>query len=316
MKKFLLALVVLTIASGPAFAFSCENGVIMVHNTGAVYTTPLPVTVTPPCAAFINTVAMGSEGNPTPSQSVPVIWKVYAVFPPLNSPHLKALGWAISGSAVNGGGVVINHNAAADSVFAIPQSFPNAPLVGPLDVGMSHVASVPSSPFGGYWHASVNELWWFDGYAYAGFGGEPQKFSIVANSNPSNQIFSDEVIPSNADPITGYGYLGFGQPGYTFCPTGIVTGACCFTDGTCLMLSAVDCQAQLGSFLGGECSPTLCPVIKYGACCKDLICSVVTSAACTNLGGIYFGDDTLCEPTPCETPVETKSWGQIKNSYR
>jgi hypothetical protein len=315
MKKFLLALVVLTIASGPAFAFTCENGVIMVHNTGAVYTTPLPVTPAPPCVGINNTVAM--EATPA-AQSAPVIWKVYAVFPPANSPHLKALGWAILGSQVNGGGIIISHNAPADSVFAIPNSFPNVPtaLAGPLDVGMSHVASVPSSPFGGYWKNSVNELWWFDGYAYAGAAGEPQKFSVVANSNPANQIFSDEQIPSNADPIAGYGYLGFGQPGHTFCPTGEIVGACCFTDGTCQTLTALACQNLLGSFNGGTCSPTLCPVIKYGACCVGPVCNVVTAAACTNAGGTYYGDDTACEPYPCATPTERTSWGHIKSSYR
>ena len=308
MKKFLMALVVLAIATGPAWAGPNANGVLMVHNTGVQWSTdPFP-TVLPTCAEIVNTVAMGNEGGATPSQSVPVVWKVYAVFPLANSPRLVALGWGLTLSAVDGGGVVITHNDPAPGVFKIVSAGWPPATTGVAEVGMSFPDSARTTP--------VTELWWFDGYAYAGALGEPQMFSVVPHSNPMNQIFSDDQIPSNADPIAGYGTLGFGQPGYTFCPTGEIIGACCFDDGTCQMLSAVACQDLHGSFNGGTCSPTLCPVIKYGACCVGTVCNIVTHDVCTNLGGTYYGDDSLCEPYPCATPTETKTWGQIKNSYR
>lgn len=309
MKKFLMALVVLAIASGPALAGPNENGVLMVHNTGVTYSTdPFP-TVLPTCPEIVNTVAMGSEGGLTPSQSVPVVWKVYAVFPPANSPILKALGWGYNLSAVNGGGIIIEQNGAAPGVFSIISAGWAPATTGIPEVGMSFTDSCRV--------AHVTELWWFSGYAYAGALGEPQMFSLQGHTNPLNQIFSDCVIPANKDAIAGYGSLGFGQPGYTFCPTGEVVGPCCFTDGTCQMLTAVACQGLSGSFVGGEaCTPQLCPVIKYGACCKDMICQVVTSNVCFNIGGTYSGDDTTCDPYPCAVPVEVKSWGQIKSSYR
>jgi len=307
MKKFLMALVVLAIASGPALAGPNENGQLMVHNTGVAWSTdPFP-TVQPACLEIVNTVEMA--GTPA-AQSVPVVWKVYAVFPLANSPRLMTVGWGINFNPVADGGVVIEQNGpAGPGVFNIVSAgWPPALGSTAGDVGMSFTDSTRIS--------HVTECWWFSGYAYAGSLGEPQMFSVVPNIFSINQIFGDDAFPSNADPITGYGRLGFGQPGYTYCPTGIVTGACCFTTGVCEMLSAVDCQTAGGSFLGGDCTPVLCPVIKYGACCVGTACNVVTAAACTNAGGNYFGDDTTCEPTPCVIPVETKSWGQIKSSYR
>jgi hypothetical protein len=101
------------------------------------------------------------------------------------------------------------------------------------------------------------------------------------------------------------------------CLTGEVLGPCCFTDGTCRVLTAVACQDLHGSFIGRiACTPGPCSVVKYGACCVGTICNVVTPVVCTNLHGACFGDDTICDPYPCVIPVETRSRGQIKSSYR
>ena len=306
MKKFLMALVVLAIVSGPALAGPNANGVLMVHNTGVAFSTdPFP-TVKPACVDIVNTVAMD---NAIGAQSTPVVWKVYAVFPLANTPRLKSLGWGITLSAVNGGGVVIEHNGApSDSVFFITSAGWPPATVGIAEVGMSLAGNVWTSP--------VDEMWWFSGYAYAGAVGEPQMFNVVANSQLGNQLFGDDGIPALVDPIAGYGSLGFGQPGHTFCPTGIVIGACCFTTGTCQMLSAVECQTAGGSFFGGDCAVTVCPIPVYGACCVGGVCNVVTPGVCQGAGGTYYGNGTICEPSPCPVPTETKSWGQIKNDYR
>ena len=47
---------------------------------------------------------------------------------------------------------------------------------------------------------TVSELFDFAGYAYAGFGGEPQSFSVIPHESGASQFFSD-AIPSHADPI-------------------------------------------------------------------------------------------------------------------
>jgi hypothetical protein len=43
------------------------------------------------------------------------------------------------------------------------------------------------------------------------------------------------------------------------------------------------------------CTPT-------GACCVGADCTIETEDDCTGMGGVYQGDDTTCDPNPCETP--------------
>jgi hypothetical protein len=42
------------------------------------------------------------------------------------------------------------------------------------------------------------------------------------------------------------------------------------------------------------------PAPPAGSCCTGFICQVVTKAECTGLNGAYGGDDTICEPNPCD----------------
>lgn len=37
-----------------------------------------------------------------------------------------------------------------------------------------------------------------------------------------------------------------------------------------------------------------------GACCVDTTCSVTTETHCDELGGVYQGDNTDCDPNPCD----------------
>jgi len=309
MKKFLMALMVLAIASAPALAGPNANGIIMVHNTGMAWTSdPLPPTPVPACADVVNSIPMGNQPGDV---SANLIWKVYAAFPVDASPRVKTCGWGISYPAVGGGGVIIEHNDAQNlSVFYITSA--GWPASG-TEVGMSFTDSARVD--------IVNELWWSSGYSYAGLAGEPQTFCIVPNSAQGNQVFGDDSFPTNEDPITGYGCLGFGTDGYTPCPVGEPTGACCFAaTGECVMLLVSECAAAGGSFVGGECLPNNpCPPPPvYGACCVNYVCNVVTPQQCTNAGGTYYGDGTVCLPETCPppTPTESKSWGQIKNNYR
>ncbi len=55
-----------------------------------------------------------------------------------------------------------------------------------------------------------------------------------------------------------------------------------------------------------------------GACCfADGSCVVLEQQQCEEQGGSYQGDGSTCEPDPCEpTPVENTTWGRIKMSYR
>jgi len=56
-----------------------------------------------------------------------------------------------------------------------------------------------------------------------------------------------------------------------------------------------------------------------GACCyTDGTCQVLTEAECVQAGGEYQGDGVACTDDLCEPviPTEETSWGQIKSLYR
>jgi hypothetical protein len=300
-----MALVVLALASAPASAGPNSGGVIYVHNTGIAWTTdPLPPTPAPSCGDVVNYIPMGDQPGDV---SETLIWKAYAAFPANSSPRLKTCGWGISYPSVGGGGVTVEHNDAQNlAVFYITSE--GWPASG-SEVGMSFTDGARTD--------LVSELWWFSGYAHAGLAGEPQVFSIVANSAPGNQVFGDDAFPANEDPITGYGSLGFGVAGYTPCPAGgPLPGACCFPNGDCEMLWSADCVTAGGLWMDGECMVGLCQPWGDGACCINSSCSVMLPASCWAAGGTWFGVAVPCEPNPCPNAVERKSWGQIKNNYR
>jgi len=71
---------------------------------------------------------------------------------------------------------------------------------------------------------------------------------------------------------------------------------------------------QLIGALGQGCGPSG----TAGACCFfDGSCLVLSPAACAEQQGTYVGDDTECEPNPCQpTPMQISSWGRIKVTYR
>jgi hypothetical protein len=307
MKKFLMALVVLAIASVPALAGPNQYGVIVVHNTGILWSTDLqlpPVSPVPACADIVNEVPMGSAPSDV---SENLVWKVYAAFPVDAHPRLKGCGWGVGHPSVGGGQIVIGTNDAPS-----PAVFYLTTAGWPADntfIGMSFTDSVRTG--------IVDELYYFAGYAYAGLAGEPQTFCIIPHSGETNRFFLDDAVPQNADAIAGYGCLGFGTAGYTPCPVTPVPGACCFADGSCSMLLAAECQTAGGSFVGGACTPTLCAPPPSGACCLNQVCDIVTPAQCAAVGGQYFGDGSTCTPGLCPpVAVKTTSWGQIKSDYR
>lgn len=82
-------------------------------------------------------------------------------------------------------------------------------------------------------------------------------------------------------------------------------GACCFADGSCSSLSESDCHSAGGEFRGhgASCATADCPQPPpvVGACCLPVAinCSVTTAANCAELSGVYQGDGTVCEPSPC-----------------
>jgi hypothetical protein len=78
-----------------------------------------------------------------------------------------------------------------------------------------------------------------------------------------------------------------------------VLGACC-VDETCFQLSAVNCAASAGTYLGDEteCSPEVCAP-PAGGCCLGEVCIELTEAECATFAGAWQGDGAPCDPNPC-----------------
>ena len=105
----------------------------------------------------------------------------------------------------------------------------------------------------------------------------------------------DEPLGSCADDVDGDGVVGvndlltiIGNWGIcgdgSFRPEGDVDGDCCVTVSDLLQLIAQ---------WGVECVPT-------GACCLgDGTCIDLSDAGCSEMGGLYDGDDTTCNSTTC-----------------
>jgi hypothetical protein len=274
MRRLPLILGMLCCSAAAAMAGPNAGGVLWVHDIGYIYCFDsfLPPPSVPP-------VDCASVDNEQPVNRTYWSWKVYAAFPPTSSPRLKGLAWGTQfpeaasspysyvWMALGGCGVPDEDGPGTDfwigtggfpvaSGGEIGQSFPTGPRI-----------------------TTVVELFYFTGssYSYAGSGEYPT-WCTVPYSDPTQRYFVDDASPGNADPIMGYGCLGFGIPGYTPCPVAPdPTGACCNT--------------------------------ATGAC------TITTQAACLLT---WLGEGVPCNDVTCVPPVPTErvSWSQIKILYR
>jgi hypothetical protein len=297
MKKFLMALAVLCIAS-PAIATGPNaGGTLVVHDTGVHFSTVSDLPIPPPSAAPTSCPDGVDNSAPEATSIDQVVWKVYAAFTSTASPRVKGVAWGITGT----GPLYVTTAGLPDppNCFQVVQgSWPSPPG----SIGQSWVYTQTSQ---------FVECYWFGGYGYS-----PAVFSTAPHS-VQESAFVDDATPGNTDLIAGFSSMGFGVAGSTVCPVeGPVSGACCHPDGTCEVVPADTCLPP-NNFVGGDCLPGLCPVTLTGACCfLSAGCQVMTEADCLGQGGSYQGNGVPCVPDPCPTPTESKSWGQIKANYR
>ncbi|GJM23891.1 MAG: hypothetical protein DHS20C16_03060 [Phycisphaerae bacterium] len=79
-------------------------------------------------------------------------------------------------------------------------------------------------------------------------------------------------------------------------------GACCALDGTCSETSRLACESDpLAVFNGGGTQCVIDACEPRGACCDGQSCSIETFDVCSNGGGAYLGDTTLCDANTCDT---------------
>jgi hypothetical protein len=248
------------------------------------------------------------------------------------------------GSSTTGacGDAVVTHTGDQVAVINIIAAFPAPARLAGLTFGISYsdpgVAILESGHCGdfelpdGTWPASgtgtavtwgaaqtsnLVEVYWFAAYNY---DGGANSLGLIAHPGQGGN-FADDDVPSNIDPIAGYGVFGFNMPGVLACPPdGPRMGACCFPDGSCAVLFQADCEAQGGTFQGegSSCDGVVCDQPDpTGACCVGTVCFVLTADECAAQGGVYKGDDVPCDDTIClPVPTIESSWGTIKNNYR
>jgi hypothetical protein len=54
-----------------------------------------------------------------------------------------------------------------------------------------------------------------------------------------------------------------------------------------------------------------------GACCGSGGCEMLSATECAAAGGSWIGEGVPCDPDPCgPVPVERTSWGRVKEKYR
>jgi hypothetical protein len=157
----------------------------------------------------------------------------------------------------------------------------------------------------GPWDGNYLAVYLCTGYAY-GYG-----YSGVVPLDVNGQTglggwTNCEGVPVEFDPIA-YGGLGINADGIFVEPMGggDPEWACCFPDGSCLLLTEADCTMADGIwYMDLTCEPNPCPP-PSGACCfQDGSCLELTEDDCMAAGGAYWVLFGVCDPNDCDQPPE------------
>jgi hypothetical protein len=264
MRKLMWLLAVVSSTASAAFAGPNAGGVLVVHNTGMVWSVndppPLPPSTVPPtwCSATVNTAAPGE----------PVVWKIYAVFPQSSSPRLASTAYGVAINKPGDSGINIQGWGLANpGDWELPDGilWPNGG-----GIGEAFTAGLRTS--------TINDLYWFGGYGYLGSGGEAPTFCVQKWEGTGPAIFVSDGIPALEDPIAGWGCLGFGAAGYTPCPA--EPGACCTYGGVCTIEMQTTCLSPRIWNGAPDCLPT--PCAQPGRCCNRATaeCTLVHESDC------------------------------------
>jgi hypothetical protein len=208
MRRLLPILGVLCCLTSTANAGPNAGGVLVDHDRGAVCESCVPQPLPSDCHDVDNQAPMGTAER---------IWAVYAVFPQTSNPRLKIVAWGTQFpestgspysyvSIVPAGCSVPDEDGAGTDFYLAYEGFPTAS-------GGEIRQSFPTGPR----LNKVVRLFNFAGFGYAA-GAQYPAWCTAPNSDPAHRAFEDDAVPPNADPIMGYGCLGFGTPGYTPCP--------------------------------------------------------------------------------------------------
>lgn len=287
MKRLVLAMACLALVAGGAFAGDNDGAVLTVHGdqTGAP-------TNGDPCTIFPTGVAC-EDLNPNGAPGDGGLEWIYAVAAGANPLSFNTVTFGVGG--YNPGECYVYFFGPCRSDLGFLE-LPSAGWPGP-NTGTS-VTWAPACLTG-----MVVPVYYFGIYVYG-----PGVFPLADSYPGQSAAFVDCNNPPQEDPVAGFGSGGCGgAQGTLVCPqVGPVIGACCFPDGSCMMLEQAECEAGGYLFLGGPCDQADCPQPATGACCRDEVCvDGITQDQCEADGGVYQGDGSTCDPDPC-IPVPTR----------
>lgn len=265
----------------PAWSGPNAGGTLIVH-----YTAGLPV---PPNAGFVEggLTSCAATVAQAPADQ-PVLWHVYAAFPPNSHPRLKVVPF---GCDFDVDRLAILWTAPRPRALEI--TYP-----GPW--GWPYPGSGQTLALFETLTDVVSEIHCFAGYAPSG-----EFFATVRHPDPNLvPAFADDGEPSTMDLIADYGTLGFGVTGRTPCPPAQTLGACCREDGHCELLSeaACDLPGDLYQGDGSACPPDGICTGEIGACCTvtpNGACEILSLGQCTERGALFMGFNSTCSPNPC-----------------
>ncbi|MFC1572382.1 hypothetical protein ACFL6M_02175 [Candidatus Eisenbacteria bacterium] len=155
----------------------------------------------------------------------------------------------------------------------------------------------------GPWDGNYLAVYLMTGYAY-GYGYSGIVPLDVNGQTGSGGWTNCEGVPVEFMPAA-YGGMGINTDGTYVQPEcgGPPQWACCFDDGSCLMLTAVACADAAGVwYVDEDCAVFTCPQ-PDGACCfTDGTCIVMVELDCMQGGGDYWLIGEVCDPNPCIQP--------------
>jgi hypothetical protein len=292
-RQFVFGVLLASIAALSSRAGPNGGGTLLLHDAGLVYTVDLGTDlcgmgISPASCGTADTRIDGTYVPGDPPAITPKVWKVWAAFFEGSHPRLKGVDFGIS------------YDPEQVKVLAY------GPCVGDLDHGGESIpySNWPAPNTGTslvFQFTQTNplvECYWFAGYAYA-----PSLFQLVEHPDPGFPgTFADDGVPALHDAVAGFGTLGFDMDGQAACPDPTRQGACCdLKQGTCAVVTAVECdELQSSTFEGSpSCDPNPCPTT--GPCCivKNGFCEVKTPAECENGGDLFIGlAGQTCEGDP------------------
>ena len=158
----------------------------------------------------------------------------------------------------------------------------------------------------------------FGGSGFANRTGVIQVGNAVFHINTPTSCCVSPIIDIY-NPYYVFSQLGAGSaymlfttnPGTCYGAPPEPTGACCFTDGSCQVLTAPACLAAGGTYQGNDvtCAQANCPPPppRFEACCFiDGTCVVAEVGQCPP-GSVGQGDGTNCDPNLCQDNRESQA---------